>query len=167
MSGVAMVFIRIAGTPMGELGSFLMSKRESSSPTSWSATQMEMNGIPLLDALPSPLNADVVLDAIFGFSFKGAVRAPFDAILPALRDSGVPLVSVDIPSGWDVEAGPGDADALQPDVLVSLTMPKKCAAHFRGAGGHYLGGRFVPPALAKKYGFVQPPFPGTDQVVKL
>ena len=131
------------------------------------ATQMEMNGIPLLDALPSPLNADVVLDAIFGFSFKGAVRAPFDTILPALRDSGVPLVSVDIPSGWDVEAGPGDADALQPDVLVSLTMPKKCAAHFRGAGGHYLGGRFVPPALAKKYGFVQPPFPGTDQFVKL
>ena len=131
------------------------------------ATQMEMNGIPLLDSLPSPLNADVVLDAIFGFSFKGAVRAPFDAILPALRDSGVPLVSVDIPSGWDVEAGPGDEGALQPDVLVSLTMPKKCAAHFRGAGGHYLGGRFVPPALAKKYGFVQPPFPGTDQVVKL
>ena len=132
------------------------------------ATQMEMNGIPLLDALPSPLNADVVLDAIFGFSFKGAVRAPFDAILPALRDSGVPLVSVDVPSGWDVEAGPGDDEgALQPDVLVSLTMPKKCAAHFRGAGGHYLGGRFVPPALAKKYGFVQPPFLGTDQVVKL
>jgi NAD(P)H-hydrate epimerase len=103
------------------------------------------------------------------FSFSGAVRAPFDTILPAMRESKVPLVSVDIPSGWNVEEGPGQdpGAALQPDVLISLTAPKKCAAHFKGTGGHYLGGRFVPPPIATKYGFSQPPFPGTEQVVRL
>jgi NAD(P)H-hydrate epimerase len=103
------------------------------------------------------------------FSFSGAVRAPFDTILPAMRESKVPLVSVDIPSGWNVEEGPGQdpGSALQPDVLISLTAPKKCAAHFKGTGGHYLGGRFVPPPIATKYGFSQPPFPGTEQVVRL
>lgn len=136
------------------------------------AAQMEMNGIPVLDSLPPgelKENTDVLLDAVFGFSFSGAVRAPFDEILPAMRDAGVPLVSVDIPSGWNVEEGPGKAEdaALQPDVLISLTMPKKCAAFFKGSGGHYLGGRFVPPSIAQKYGFEQPAFPGTEQIVKL
>ena len=109
---------------------------------------------------------DVVLDAIFGFSFTGAVRAPFDAILPAISASGLPIVSVDIPSGWDVEHGPPDtSDSIQPDVLISLTMPKACARHHTGA--HYLGGRFVPRCIAEKFDFVQPTFPGTEQVVRL
>lgn len=138
------------------------------------ATQMEMMGIPLLDALPPGDlhdSTDVLLDAVFGFSFSGAVRAPFDTILPAMRDAPLPLLSVDIPSGWHVEDGPGEGDAalaaLQPDVLISLTAPKMCAQHFKGTGGHYLGGRFVPPPIALKYGFEQPPFPGTEQVVRL
>lgn len=133
------------------------------------AAQMEMMQIPLLDALPAgdlAASHDVLLDAIFGFSFAGAVRAPFDAILPALRDAALPLVSVDIPSGWHVEDGPADGEALSPDVLVSLTAPKQCAAHFSGEA-HYLGGRFVPPTIAAKYGFEQPAFPGAAQVVLL
>jgi len=132
------------------------------------AAQMEMMGIPLLDALPDDLDAnfDVLLDAVFGFSFSGAVRTPFDTILPALRDSSLPVVSVDIPSGWHVEEGPSGADALQPNVLISLTAPKLCAKAFRGEA-HYLGGRFVPTCIAEKFGFVQPPFPGVEQVVQL
>ena len=132
-----------------------------------------MNRIPLLDALPGgggggglDATTDVILDAIFGFSFAGAVRAPFDTILPALRASSKPLVAVDIPSGWDVETGPPADGGLAPDVLVSLTAPKLCAASFRGRH-HFLGGRFVPPPIAEKYGIVQPPFAGTEQVVLL
>ena len=97
--------------------------------------------------------SDVVLDAIFGFSFKPPVRAPFDAALPLIARSGLPIVSVDIPSGWDVEGG-ADADGapagasgqgrlvLYPDVLVSLTAPKEGVRKFTGR--HFLGGRFVP-----------------------
>jgi len=74
---------------------------------------------------------------------------------------------VDVPSGWDVDLGPpGEPTDLQPDVLISLTGPKLCASHFTGSR-HYLGGRFVPPAILAKYGFSQPAFPGTDQVVRL
>lgn len=101
--------------------------------------------------------SDVILDAIFGFSFSPPVRAPFDAVLPLLAQSKLPMVSVDIPSGWDVEKGKipfpvKDVDAqsgeeekefegLEPDVLVSLTAPKAGAKEFRGR--HFLGGRFV------------------------
>eukprot|EP00878_Enallax_costatus_P008270 GHUV01008646.1.p1 GENE.GHUV01008646.1~~GHUV01008646.1.p1 ORF type:complete len:545 (+),score=109.88 GHUV01008646.1:3292-4926(+) len=112
---------------------------------------------------------DVVIDALFGFSFKGTPRPPFDALLKMLSRGANPpaIVAVDIPSGWHVEDGPdNDPDALQPDMLVSLTAPKLAARHFKGPH-HYLGGRFVPPAIRDKYKLHLPPYPGTSQCVKL
>lgn len=103
---------------------------------------------------------DVIVDAVFGFSFRGsAPREPHASAISAMRgmrerDDSVVLVSVDVPSGWDVD-GDGDGgsstkDRLVPDVLVSLTAPKPFAREFRGR--HFVGGRFLPPALAEKYG---------------
>ena len=133
------------------------------------AAQVGALGIPVLDAMPPGADEahHMLLDCVFGFSFKpGSLRAPFDAILPAMAASTLPLVSVDVPSGWDVDSGPaGGADDLRPAVLISLTAPKACAAHFDGR--HYLGGRFVPPAILEKYGFTQPAFSGAEQFVRL
>ena len=57
------------------------------------------------------------------------------------------IASVDNPSGWNVEAGPENLeDAIEPEMLVSLTAPKRGARFFKGPF-HYLGGRFVPPAI--------------------
>lgn len=94
------------------------------------------------DTLASALQtSDVVLDAIFGFSFQGPARAPFDAALPLISSSKCPIVSVDVPSGWEVDGGRAGGVALDPDVLVSLTAPKEGVREFRGR--HFLGGRFV------------------------
>lgn len=96
-------------------------------------------------------DADVVLDAIFGFSFKPPIRAPFDSVLPLLNDSRLPIVSVDIPSGWDVEKGNDLGVGLHPKVLVSLTAPKEGVRDFTGR--HFLGGRFVPKLVFRHYLF--------------
>lgn len=45
-------------------------------------------------------NYDVILDGIFGFGFKGDPRPPFDTILKDLSRSSIPVVSIDVPSGW-------------------------------------------------------------------
>lgn len=82
------------------------------------------------------------MDALFGFSFKPPVRAPFDEVLPILNESRLPILSLDIPSGWDVEEGDTLKVGLNPDVLITLTAPKKGVANFLGR--HFLGGRFVP-----------------------
>ncbi|XP_048850045.1 NAD(P)H-hydrate epimerase [Brienomyrus brachyistius] len=131
--------------------------------------QCEKMDIPFLSEMPSEAEVideayNLVVDAIFGFSFQGAVREPFSSILATLRKITVPIASVDIPSGWDVEKG--SPDGLQPDLLISLTAPKKAATHFRGRY-HFLGGRFVPAALEKKYQLNLPPYPGTDCVLQL
>lgn len=96
-----------------------------------------------VEPLKKALNAsDVVLDAIFGFSFQPPIRAPFDVVLPLISNSRLPIVSVDIPSGWDVERGNFLGAGLKSDVLISLTAPKEGVKWF--SGRHFLGGRFVP-----------------------
>ncbi|KAI9635376.1 YjeF N-terminal domain-containing protein [Dioszegia hungarica] len=121
---------------------------------------------------------DVILDAIFGFSFHPPLRRPFDRILALLGSSSAPILSIDIPSGWDVERGRqkletepdenGKVDVVEtfvPDALISLTVPKKGVREFKGR--HWLGGRFVPDALAKKLELNLPEYGGVDQVVEL
>lgn len=43
---------------------------------------------------------DVVIDAVFGFSFKGTPREPFVKILKRMATCSTPVVSVDVPSGY-------------------------------------------------------------------
>ncbi|KAM3165073.1 NAD(P)H-hydrate epimerase [Lachancea thermotolerans] len=111
-----------------------------------------------------------VVDAIFGFSFKPPVREPFGSILQQLRHAqqNLPIVSVDIPTGWDVDEGPADSDCIIPSVLVSLTVPKPCAAKIdTRETHHYVGGRFIPRDFALKYGFEPFPYENLDQVLRL
>lgn len=119
---------------------------------------------------------DLVLDSIFGFSFKGDLRAPFDKIikvrtviylfqdLSALDKTKTKIISVDIPSGWDVEKG-NIHSSFTPDMLVSLTLPKVGVQTYSGL--HYLGGRFVPKYLFEKYNVEQPSFEGSKMILKL
>ena len=139
-------------------------------------TQCTSLGIPFLEServLAQPLRdqADVVLDALFGFSFKGTPRPPFDALIAAMSPtaSPPPVACVDIPSGWDVEEGDvagAAGESIQPDMLISLTAPKLCAKRFEGRH-HYLGGRFVPPEIVRKYQLSLPEYPGTAQCVRI
>ncbi|CAG9462228.1 unnamed protein product [Pedinophyceae sp. YPF-701] len=129
-----------------------------------------LNFVPaadVADAQDLKSSYDVVVDAMFGFSFKGAPRPPFDGILAALAPgrSPPPVASVDIPSGWQVDvadAQPG----LRPDLLVSLTAPKLCSLAFAGHH-HFLGGRFVPPAIRERFNLQLPAFPATHQCVRI
>ncbi|KYO41808.1 NAD(P)H-hydrate epimerase [Alligator mississippiensis] len=132
-------------------------------------TQCQKMDIPFLPEFPAEAMLidelyGLVVDAIFGFSFQGAVREPFGSILKTLAQVTVPIASIDIPSGWDVEKG--NPDGLQPDMLISLTAPKAAARHFTGRY-HFLGGRFVPAALERKYGLNLPAYPGTDCTLQL
>jgi NAD(P)H-hydrate epimerase len=131
-------------------------------------TQCEFMAIPFLDLLPDRLEEyDVIIDAIFGFSFKpeSGVRPPFDTILQRLRETSVPIASIDIPSGWDIEKGDTGLGVKEPQLLVSLTAPKLSVRAYRHE--HWLGGRFVPPEIEKKYQLNLPPYPGTEVAIRL
>lgn len=92
-------------------------------------------GIPESGAGPSAEAAfeeelkktDVVMDAIFGFSFSGEPRAPFDVVIQALKKTKKPIVSVDIPSAWDVEKGDPDGRYFTPGTFLSFESVRDLA----------------------------------------
>ncbi|CAN6678969.1 unnamed protein product [Malus baccata var. baccata] len=141
-------------------------------------TQLESLSVPFISVEDLPLDLskdfDIIVDAMFGFSFHGSPRPPFDNLIQKLvcvnkydqtREKSSVIVSVDIPSGWHVE-GDGGVEGIKPDMLVSLTAPKLCAKKFFGPH-HFLGGRFVPPSIADKYKLRLPPYPGTSMCVRI
>ena len=93
-------------------------------------------------------NYDIIVDALFGFSFKGEIRQPFKTIIEAMKKFENKIISVDIPSGFDIDKG-NIFDTFIPKGLVSLTLPKLCSKDFKGE--HFLGGRFVPKKLFEKF----------------
>ncbi|XP_037029211.1 NAD(P)H-hydrate epimerase isoform X2 [Bradysia coprophila] len=107
----------------------------------------------------------LIVDALFGFSFKPPVRPDFLNIMDVMRRTTRPIASIDIPSGWDVENGPPE-DGIKPTLLISLTAPKMCAKFYTGKY-HFLGGRFVPPSLQEKYKLDLPNYPGVDTCVQI
>ncbi|KAM0426240.1 hypothetical protein ACHAPT_008591 [Fusarium lateritium] len=133
------------------------------------AKQLEDLDVPFVDDFSSAISStDHIVDAIFGFSFSGEVREPFPAVIQALQETKLPVTSVDAPSSWDIENGPpesGLGSSFMPTALVSLTAPKPLVKHFRGR--HFIGGRFVTPAIASKYDFEVPEYKGIDQVVEV
>lgn len=116
---------------------------------------------------------EIVVDGLFGFSFRPPAREESMPLLRKLAELSRPkhsIVAIDIPSGWNVEAGPEEdgntTPIIRPDCLVSLTAPKLCAKYFTGRY-HWLGGRFVPPSLAKKYQLNLPAYEGNQQTLLL
>jgi NAD(P)H-hydrate epimerase len=123
--------------------------------------------------------SDVVLDAIFGFSFKGEPREPFKEPLDALNNDSrmefearrkvPPIISIDIPSGWNVDQGNQDGKRFTPQVILSLTAPKHGIKSFtlgpEKIGRHFLGGRFVSDEIEEKFALALPVYPGDAQIV--
>ena len=91
---------------------------------------------------------DFIVDALFGFSFKGEIRQPFKTIIDAMKEYENKIISIDIPSGFDINNG-NIFNTFIPKVLISLTLPKLCSKSFKGE--HFLGGRFVPKKLFEHF----------------
>ncbi|KAF9732499.1 hypothetical protein PMIN06_012007 [Paraphaeosphaeria minitans] len=131
--------------------------------------QLEDLKVPFTDDFPSALKStDHIVDAIFGFSFSGEVREPFPSVIEALRDTQIPVLAVDAPSSWNIEDGPpseGPGKGFMPEALISLTAPKPLVKWFKGR--HFLGGRFLGPEVAERYGLDVPKYEGLDQVVEV
>jgi hydroxyethylthiazole kinase-like uncharacterized protein yjeF len=112
--------------------------------------QLFVNLVKQLDNLKIPIYQEppalesskrflFAVDALFGFSFTGPPRQPYSNIIQLLVESKVSVVSVDIPSGWDVENGDIHGTNFKPAAVVSLTAPKLCMRDY--VGTHYVGGR--------------------------
>ncbi|XP_059552065.1 yjeF N-terminal domain-containing protein 3 isoform X2 [Myotis daubentonii] len=135
-------------------------------------TQCEKMDIPFLSYLPTEVQLindayGLVVDAVLGPGVEPReVGGSCTRALATLKLLSIPLVSLDIPSGWDAETGEDSEDGLRPDVLVSLGAPKRCAGRFSGRH-HFVAGRFVPDDVRRKFALRLPGYTGTDCVAAL
>lgn len=81
---------------------------------------------------------DVVVDALFGFSFKAPLRRPYDALVRSLEGARR-VISIDVPSGHDVDSV--ENDGFRPEAVICYTAPKKCCERLP----FYVTRSFVPP----------------------
>ncbi len=77
-------------------------------------------------ALPELLNGvDVIVDAVVGTGFKPPLRGVAVAVRDIIAGLRVPVVAVDLPSGWDADSMEQTVEgAFRADAVVTFTAPK-------------------------------------------
>lgn len=97
---------------------------------------------------------DLVIDAIFGFSLKGAVRGPAVEVIDLVNRSGRPVLSVDLPSGLEADTGEVYSGAVVADVTVTFTAPKVGMLLYPGqdyVGEYVIADIGIPESLVEEY----------------
>jgi hydroxyethylthiazole kinase-like uncharacterized protein yjeF len=80
---------------------------------------LQAQGREIVDERP-----DVVMDALLGTGLKGAPRDETSALIERINAAGVPVVTVDIPSGVNASTGEVAGAAVCADVTVTMHGPK-------------------------------------------
>ena len=94
--------------------------------------------------------ADLVVDAVIGYSLHGDPRGPARTLIHAALGHGGPVLALDVPSGVDSGTGTVYSPAIKAAATMTLALPKE-GLRATGAGGHvgdlYLADIGVPPGL--------------------
>ncbi len=95
---------------------------------------------------------ELVVDAIFGTGFEPPVRGQAVKWIEAINRSGLPVVSVDIPSGLSADSGRLFEPSVRANATVTFQFPKLC--HFlhlasKSCGRLYVANIGIPAWLAQ------------------
>jgi len=70
------------------------------------------------------VNAELVVDAIFGTGISRAPEGRFAEWIEAINSSGAHVIAVDVPSGLDSDTGVAYSQSVRADLTVTLGLPK-------------------------------------------
>jgi len=90
------------------------------------ATQLNIaiNPIESVGQLPQSIEADYIIDAIFGTGFSGAPRGLLNEFIEYINRQGIPVVAVDCPSGLNVDTGNHEGAVIEAEYTYTLAQPK-------------------------------------------
>ncbi|MBD3257686.1 NAD(P)H-hydrate dehydratase [candidate division GN15 bacterium] len=74
--------------------------------------------------LPADLEADLIVDAVFGTGFSGAPRGLAGEVIEYINLQDSLIVSVDMPSGLNADTGEFEGSVVQADFTYTLALPK-------------------------------------------
>ncbi len=77
------------------------------------------------EAVPdSPLQGDLVIDALLGTGFRGVLRSPLDNWIRWINNASLPVLAIDIPSGLDADTGQVNPVAIRATKTVTMGYSK-------------------------------------------
>ena len=74
-------------------------------------------------------NSDVVLDGMIGYNLDGEPRTPFDSMIREINKLETYVVSIDVPSGFDLDNGEFLDPSVTPDAVLTLAAPFQGLKH--------------------------------------
>lgn len=119
---------------------------------------LEKFNVPIYKNIEDAYNINdsvLFIDAIFGFGYNNnkadaCYREILDFIIINSTKRCIPVISIDVPSGWEVDMKESNNGVrINPQVLISLTAPKLCSKYFIGI--HFVASLFVTREILRKY----------------
>lgn len=86
--------------------------------------RFEQNGGLISQGFQDSPSFSLIVDGIFGTGFKGSVKEPYAGLIKSANQSGVPIISIDIPSGLDGTTGEIESCAIHAAATIFLGLPK-------------------------------------------
>lgn len=116
------------------------------------------------------LHADLIIDALIGYGIKGYPQGLAANWINMANASGVPILSLDTPSGLDTTSGLPGEPCIRASATMTLALPKVgllSEAARPVVGALYLADISVPPELYKHIGLDVSPIFKNDTIVAL
>ncbi|MBI2911396.1 MAG: NAD(P)H-hydrate epimerase [Chloroflexi bacterium] len=147
----ATVLVALAAPPAGEGGVAEQQRRA-----------LVLMGVPGADGAmpvaglqPALAGADLVLDALIGYSLRGAPREPVAGFIRAANAAQARRLALDLPSGLDPDTGAAGEPCVRASATLTLAWPKngllvEAARPF--VGDLYLADISVPAAVYRAVG---------------
>lgn len=90
------------------------------------ALDLNLPVVEILDEkqIPSRIEADLIVDALFGTGFDGEITGYTKDIVDKINSSGIPVLSVDIPSGLHADTGELTGVCVIANRTVTMALPK-------------------------------------------
>jgi NAD(P)H-hydrate epimerase len=110
-------------------------------------------GVPIADA---PAEAELVLDALIGYSLHGDPTGPAATLIDWANDQPAPILALDTPSGLDVTTGVGGRPCVRATATLTLALPKVGLVGAPSVGELYLADISVPPLVYERFGITPP-----------
>ncbi len=102
-------------------------------------------------SVESPLSnlppADLIVDAVIGYSLSGAPRGRAAQLIIQANSHDAPILSLDAPSGLDTTTGTVYDPAARATATLTLALPKEGLRNAPNVGELYLADISVPPGL--------------------
>jgi len=107
------------------------------------------------DARRAVASADIVVDALIGYSLRGTPRGRAAELIALSNQHASRVLSLDVPSGLDSTTGKSPGACVRAERTLTLALPKTGLR--RWSGQLYLADIGIPPQLYKRIGLASGP----------